>query len=124
MKITEFSKRRMRESADKWRVDDEYFQPMFNYLVYGFNPGSFFTSVLANDFYGAMMRSHPMNTVTSLKSLVGWIQDSFPSCSHGSYDNVQAWSGLTEEERRTFLEDYQLIFTEKAEVEQYLRQTS
>lgn len=113
----------MRESADKWRVDDEYFECMVRYLVHGLNPGSFFTAVLANDFHGAMMRSHPLNTVTALKSLVGWVHDDFPAYSYGSYEKVEAWSNMPEEERRKYLEFARLIFTEKAEVEQYLRQT-
>ena len=124
MKITEFSKRRMQDSAHKWQVDDEYYQHMFRYLVYGIEPGSFFTSVLANDFYGAMMRSHPLNTVTALKKLSGWIRDDFPPCCYGSYEAVNTWSGMTDSERRKYLEFARLIFTEKAEVEQYLRQTS
>lgn len=123
MKITEFSKRRMRQSADQWRVDDEFYQPMYNYLVHGFSPGSFFTSVLANNFMDAVMRSHPSNTIPALKSLSGWIRDSFPLNSRGSYDQVDAWLSLTESERRGYLENANLIFNEKEEVEQYLRQT-
>lgn len=124
MNITEFSKKRMRDTAYKWRVDDEYYQCMFNYLVYGLNPGSFFTSVLANDFHGAMMRSHPLNTVTALKGLVGWIHDDFPAHSYGSYEKVKEWSAMPEQERRKYLEFSRIIFTEKQEVEQYLRQTN
>jgi len=122
MNITEFSKRRMRQSADVWRVDDEFYQPMYNYLVHGFSPGSFFTSVLANNFIDAMMRSHPSNTIPALKALSGWIRDSLPLCSRGSYAAVESWTRMTDSERRVHLEVAQLIFTEKDEVEQYLRQ--
>lgn len=98
-----------------WNVDAEYADPMFNYLVYGFSPGSFFTSVLANDFYDAVVRSHPANTIPALKKLVGWVRDSMPREAYGSYAAVDHWISLTSDERRAVLEAHDLILTPKEE---------
>ena len=71
MNLTEHSDLKIQATFDQWEVDGEYAQIMYNYLVYGFNPGSFFTSVLANDFVGAVNRSHPGKSISALKRLVG-----------------------------------------------------
>lgn len=116
MNLTEFNKDRIAQSFGRWDVDAEYNQPIYRYLVYGFNPGSFFTSVLANDFIMAVERSHPANTIPALKRLVGWIANEMPREAWGSYEAVSAWSKKSAEERRTILENARVILTEKEEV--------
>ena len=98
-----------------WKVDTDYSEPMFNYLVHGWEPGSFFNAVLANNFFDAVARSHPSNTMTALKSLVGWIRDCMPREAWGSYESVKHWTSLTEEQRRAILEAHNLILTPKEE---------
>lgn len=120
MKLTKFSEKRIHSSAEKWSVDQDFYIPIFNYLVYGFSPGGFFTSVLANDFLGAMPRCHSANTITALKAVAGWIRDDLPPISYGSYKQVNEWLSMSEAERRKYLEDAGLIFTEKQEVTKYL----
>lgn len=115
MKLSEHSKNKLKQTMTPWKVDTEYGEPMFNYLVYGFSPGSFFTSVLANDFMTAVARSHPANTIPALKKLTGWIRDSMPKEAWGSYEAVDHWLGLTVEERRAVLEAHKLILTPKEE---------
>lgn len=115
MKLSDYSKKKFKDSMGLWKVDNDYAEPMFNYLVHGFSPGSFFTSVLANNFYDAMARSHPANTITALKNLVGWIRDCMPREAYGSYHAVEEWSKLTEEERRHILEVNNLIYSSKQE---------
>ena len=115
MKLTKHSDRKIQMTFDQWEVGGEYAQVMYNYLVYGFNPGSFFTSVLANDFVGAMSHSHPSNAVSALKRLVGWMQDYMPATAWGSYAAVKSWTSLDESFRRQILEEQKLIFTEKEE---------
>ena len=89
---------------------------MYNYLVHGYGPGGFFTSVLANDFHSAIARSHPANTIEALKHLGGWILDCAPREAHGSYDAVSNWCYLPPEARRQILEEYGLVYTEEKEV--------
>ena len=116
MKLTNYSKKRIYDTFTKWRVERDFAEPMYNYLVFGFEPGSCFTSVLANDFYGAMIRSHPANTVEAFKALAKWIQDTVPSEARGSYESVRYWTALDAEARRNILEEHELIYTSEKEV--------
>jgi len=115
MNLTKHSDRKLEATFDQWEVDEEYSEVMYNYLVHGFEPGSFFISVLANDFMGAINRSHPGNTVSALKRLVGWIRDYMPPTAWGSYGAVKAWVDLDTRERRQILEEHSLIYTEQEE---------
>lgn len=104
-----------------WQVPKEFFEPFYNYLINGWEPGSCFSAVLANDFFTAIQRSHPANTVDAFKRTTGWINDKWPQTAWGSYEAVDRWIKLTEEERREILEDTRLIYTERQEVEMALR---
>lgn len=116
MKLAKVSEDLLFSSFDYWQVDREYAMPMASYLVHGFDPGSFFYSVLANDFLGAMVRSHPMNTVEALKRLANWIESSMPKQAFGSYDKVDRWLEMPTAERRAILEKRGLIFDSKEEM--------
>jgi hypothetical protein len=121
MKLTEHSLNRIRNSAHQNKLCREYYEPLERYLVYGLEPGGFWTAVLANDCMGALARSHPANSIPDLKNAVNWIVYSWPSNSWGSYEAVKEWLSLTEEQRRRVLENRGLIFSEKTEVELALR---
>lgn len=116
MKLTKYNRNRLLSTFVDWHVPKDFAEPMFNYLVFGFNPGSCFTSVLANDFYGAIQRSHPANTIDAFKKLTGWIHSEMPRESYGSYDAVNDWCYLKPEQRRAILEKHGMIYTEKEEV--------
>lgn len=109
------------DTAEHWSVPKEYFEPLYNYLVHGFEPGSFWTAVLANDFFRAVQSSHPANDIPALKHTVGWIQDRFPVLSYGNYAVVKGWLELDSADRRLSLENHGLIYTEREEVELALR---
>jgi Txe/YoeB family toxin of Txe-Axe toxin-antitoxin module len=121
MNITVYSRNRLYETFSKWDVPRDFADPMANYLVYGYEPGSCFTAVLANDFYAAMQSSHPANTVETFKALVGWIRGTLPIESYGSYQAVKHWLKLEEDDRRRVLENHQLIYTSKQEVIKILK---
>ena len=116
MKLTKLSRNRVMESATRWTVPREYFDPLFNYLVHGFEPGSFWTAVLCNDFMRAVQHSHPANDIGALKNTVGWIQLSWPLGSYGSEQYVIEWLALEGHTRRTILEHNRLIYTEQEEI--------
>lgn len=118
--MTQYSVKRIQESAAVWQVDVEYRDALINYLVHGFQPGSFWSAVLANDFKRAIQSSHPANTIPALKAATGWIWDSFPAVSRGSPETVNRWLAMTAAERRSHLELCGLIHTEKEEVEMVL----
>jgi hypothetical protein len=116
VKLTRYSVERLYESAAVWTVAAEYRDALINYLIWGFQPGSFWSAVLANDFKRAIQSSHPANTIPALKAATGWIWDSFPAVSRGSAAAVNAWIAMSEAERRGHLELCGLIYTEKEEV--------
>jgi hypothetical protein len=116
MNITKFSRNRMMLSATRWSVPRDYFDPLYNYLIHGFEPGSFWTAVLANDFMRAMQSSHPSNSIDALKNTVGWIQDSFPLESYGNIFIVEDWVNRSGHDRRRILESACMIYTEQEEI--------
>jgi len=105
----------------RWDVPKEFAEPFYNYLVFGYTPGSCFTSVLANDFVSAISRSHPSNTINAFKALVGWMRDTMPEEAYGSYEKVKAWAGINPEQRRIILEHTGLVFTSKEEIVKILK---
>ncbi len=121
MNLSKYSKNKLLQTFKHWDVPKDFAEPFYNYLVYGWTPGSCFTSVLANDFVSAISRSHPSNTVNAFKSLVGWMSDTMPQESYGSYENVAKWTELNPEQRRIILEQTGLIFTSKEEVVKILK---
>jgi hypothetical protein len=104
-----------------WNVPKDFAEPFYNYLVFGYTPGSCFSSVLANDFASAILHSHPLNTVEAFKSLVGWMRDTMPEEAYGSYEKVKAWTNLNSEQRRIILEQTSLVFTKEEEVWKILK---
>ncbi len=116
MELTKYSRNRLLDTLAHWHVPRDYADPIYNYLVHGFDPGGFFTSVFANNFVGAMGRSHPANTVEALKTVAGWIVNHCPHAAWGNYANVENWIRMDPATRRTYLEDCGLIFTEQEEI--------
>jgi len=116
MNITVYSRNRLYETFKRWDVPRDFADTMANYLIYGYPPGSFFTAILANDFMQAIASSHPINTINSLKALVGWINEYCPKEAYGSYARVEGWCDMTSEMRRVILEKKHIIYTEKEEV--------
>ena len=115
MIITHFSRARLYRTFNQWDVPMDFADPMANYLVYGYEPGSCFTAVLANDFVGAIRSSHPSNSVEAFKALAGWLYSHVPPEAYGSYDQVKAWVELDTDVRRAILERNRLIYTAKEE---------
>lgn len=122
MKLTKNSKYLFFRSAKEWEVDMEFAQPIYNYLVHGFQPGSFFTALLANDAFGALSRSHPGNTVPAIKNLVGWLGNMpLRGVAYGSYAAVDRWLTATPKFRREILEKAHLILPEEDEIMMVLK---
>lgn len=104
-----------------WDVPHDFAEPIYNYLVYGFMPGSCFTAFLANDAKAMLLHSHPVNTIQSFKNLAAWLEAVCPHTAHGSYENVQSWIRLISSQRRAILEDMDLIYTEQEEIVMVLK---
>jgi hypothetical protein len=116
MKLSPYSRKIILETFNNWHVDKEFADPMYNYLVFGYSPGSCFTAVLANDFLSAVSRSHPGNTIPAFKALAGWIRDTVPAQARGSYEAVDQWALLGADARRAVLESAGLVLTEDREM--------
>ena len=116
MILSEHSRNRLMHTFSLWDVQQEYRGHVYGYLVQGWPPGSFYTAVFANDFAGAMAHSHPSNRIDTLKYLSGWIQSHMPEQARGSYDAVEKWLGMSHDDRRTALEQAELIYDVKTEV--------
>ena len=116
MNLTAHSKNKLMQTFEHWNVPKEFAESFYDYLVWGFSPGSCFEAILANDFAKAIARSHPGNTVTAFKALVGWIDSTVPEEAVGSYEKVKAWCGINPDQRRIILEHNHLIYTNKEEV--------
>jgi hypothetical protein len=71
-----------------------------NYLMYGFEPGGFLTSVLANDLYLAVGRADHWNK-DRLPHIVNEVLHKMPSISWGSYAAVKDWC-KDKDGRRTY----------------------
>jgi hypothetical protein len=93
----------------------DFADPMANYLMYGLEPGSCFTAVLANDFGAAILSIHTSNSIEAFKTLVGWMRSYLPPRAYGNYERVRAWIDLDPDERRAILEHNRLIYTAKEE---------
>jgi hypothetical protein len=113
--LSVYSKNIILKTFSLWEVPKDFADPMYNYLVHGYSPGSCFTAVLANDFISAVARSHPANTIEAFKALVGWMRDTMPREAYGSYEAVTYWYAITADERRAILEKHKLVYTAKEE---------
>jgi len=122
MNLTVYSQNRILETFAHWNVPKDFARPMYDYLIYGHQPGSCFTAVLANDFIGAITRSHSSNSVEAFKSLARWMIATLPEKTYGSYDRVDAWCDMTWDLRRPVLEKHKVVFTEKEEVWMILKE--
>ena len=116
MNLTVYSQNSIRNTFAHWAVPGDFADPMYNYLVHGYQPGSCFTAVLANDFIGAIRSSHPANTVEAFKAVAGWINECCPKIACGDYAKVEAWCDMSSDMRRSILEKHRIVYTEKEEV--------
>ena len=74
-----------------------------NYLIHGYMPGGFLTSVLANDLYMAVGRADHWNK-DRLPQIVNEVLYKMPSISWGSYAAVNDWC-KDKDGRRSYYRD-------------------
>jgi hypothetical protein len=115
------SRNRMYNTFLSWNVPEDFAMPMYNYLVYGLAPGSFFTAILENNFMKAIRHSHIGNNIIALKALTGWIHECMPPQAYGSNYLIAEWLKLDGAQRRKILEAYDLIYTVQEETFKLLK---
>jgi hypothetical protein len=74
-----------------------------NYLIYGWEPGSFTTALLANNLYRAAGSAHPA-VLPALKDIVTWVVNVIPRESYGSEEAVRDWMQDVDGRRTIFAE--------------------
>jgi hypothetical protein len=89
-------------------VPEHIRESLWNYLAYGYPPGSFMTAVLENNFLRAHSHADGTWTQKGFRDLAKWIFEYMPSGSYGSKENVEAWKEKTDEERFQIMTDKKL----------------
>ncbi len=84
-----------------------------NYLMYGFQPGGFLTSVLANDLRMAVGRADHWNK-DNLPRIVNEVVFKMPSFSIGSYAAVKDWCKDKDGRRTYYREQKEKEYTWRA----------
>ena len=89
-------------SADAWKAASQRYcmteqskESLYNYLVYGLEPGSFMTAVLCNDLIGAA-GSADYENIKRMGYYVQWLVRYAPSGSYGSPEAVKGWLNKNE----------------------------
>ena len=83
-------------------------EAIFNYLVYGWEPGGFLTAVMANDLYRAATVSDIAN-VDNLAYVAKFVVYALPQACYGNYDQIKNWLQLTDQAREKILVAAQLL---------------
>jgi hypothetical protein len=90
---------------------EEFKEELYNYVILGLRPGSFHWALYANDFVSACNRSHPANSWQYIQETGKWLYHEAPSECWGSYEKVDKWLALPNDERRAICEAKGLIAT-------------
>jgi hypothetical protein len=79
---------------DEWKgyegVPEHTRGALLRYRDRGFPPGSFLTSVLTNNLFGAVAQADKENS-RALKDICGWVHWRMPSASWGSDEKMEQW---------------------------------
>ena len=93
---------------DHHDVPVEMQEAFWNYLAYGWDPGSFGVAILRNDFAGAVLRAHRALTAECFRSIAIWFANVPPPMAFGSDAKIEAWKALTDDERRDIMIEHRL----------------
>jgi hypothetical protein len=99
------------KTFEHFPVTDEWQAEAYQYVVLGYDPGSFFSALFANDLLLAAQRSHPLNQWNNIQELVKWLHFEAPAQCHGSHEKVHAWLELSKEKRTKICEEKGLVAT-------------
>lgn len=106
----QFFVRRIAENsiADWTSITQECQESLYNYLVYGFEPGGFLTGVLTNDLYRATLSADFENRKRILH-YVRLMRDYFPAECFGSPGKMSRWRRRNNASRERILQDCRLL---------------
>jgi len=92
-------------------VSDDWKDILYNYVVLGYHPGGFFESLIVNDLWSAVSRSHPNNEWEQIRGVVKWLHWRAPQKCYGTKKKVEAWMKHKDETRRKICEDAGILDT-------------
>jgi hypothetical protein len=97
-----------------WGIPELYVNEMYNYLVLGFKPGSFFKGLLCNDAFDMISHSHISNRIETLKPLVNFLMSAgLEGVAFGSKEAYNSWLTMSSGDRKKHLEQVGLFLSEK-----------
>jgi hypothetical protein len=100
---------------DQHQIPEHTREPLVNFLMKGWEPGGFVTSMLAMDMERAVYAADFVNG-PNIQKIARWIIEYCPNGSWGSYDQVEAWIKDINGRRTQFVE-----YAEKQEVWKILK---
>lgn len=118
MKLSPYSSGRLLFIATQYGLSTnrDFVNVFYHYLIHGFDPGSFYLGVLANDFRDVVSSSHVSLTFFHFKPVAIFLDDlGLDGVAYGSYGAIQSWLKSDESSRRLYLERAKLIYTEQEE---------
>ena len=92
-------------------VSDDWKDILYNYVVNGYHPGGFFESLLLNDLWQAVSRSHPSNEWSQIRGVMKWIHWKAPRQCYGTKKKVEAWMKRKDRSRREICENLGILDT-------------
>jgi len=84
---------------DGYSFTEQSKESLYNYFVYGFEPGGFMISVLCNDLYGAVARADFVNKKI-ISEYANWVVYRAPYGSYGDAETVRGWLSKNEHYQR------------------------
>lgn len=98
-----FKNRMAQEHPRTWgNVHEDCRDAIFNYLVYGYEPGGFLTAVLCNDLYRAATVCDFENA-KRLTEVARFVIQALPGACYGNREIMAEWMAKTNEEREQIL---------------------
>lgn len=102
---------KFKSTFEPFSVPLEVQEALWNYFMYGYEPGGFTTAVLRNDFASAITRAHPSLTSENLRDIARWFFNVRLPDAFGTQEKIDAWRSLTNEQRQEIMEDHRLCAT-------------
>lgn len=75
---------------------------IMRYILHGYRPGGFLTSLLSGNSFNALHKADPMN-VSNFGGIHIWIIENLPEESYGTTENVHNWINDTNYVRTNYL---------------------
>jgi hypothetical protein len=93
-------------NGEMWKdyIPDHTRKAIEDYLLRGYEPGSFVTGLLANDMFRAVGSMDHINE-KNLKHITTWVVNVLPHGCFGNYERIQNWIHDKDECRSMFIEN-------------------